>query len=220
MPPLLRPLLLLAACLAAPAYATDIAELFRDAQKSRITPEEMTVAWWITPDIFVAGATAAAPGEAELARHLQSMSGVIIFLVTHNRLDAEGRHVPVNDGEDGRNARLEIESGPVLVPLRNSEIDEHLYAFMENARPTLANAAGSIGEGFYFTVFRQPPVPLKRVDPREPGRMTLHFAGATFTWRLPLPSLMPGRIDRRTGETFPGNYRFNPYTGDHLAPAP
>jgi hypothetical protein len=27
---------------------------------------------------------------------------------------------------------------------------------------------------------------------------------------------MPTRIDKKTGEEFPGNYLFNPYTGDKL----
>jgi hypothetical protein len=39
---------------------------------------------------------------------------------------------------------------------------------------------------------------------------------AKFTWRLPLPRLLPAKVDPRTGQEFPGDYLFNPYTGESL----
>ena len=38
-------------------------------------------------------------------------------------------------------------------------------------------------------------------------------------YRLPLGSLFPPAVDPKTGESFPGNYHFNPFTGDKLTPS-
>jgi hypothetical protein len=39
----------------------------------------------------------------------------------------------------------------------------------------------------------------------------------TYRWRTPLGSLLPVKVDAKTGEEFPGNYSFNPYTGEKLS---
>jgi hypothetical protein len=65
------------------------------------------------------------------------------------------------------------------------------------------------------------PYPSKRgdkrlLDPRKPGAFSYSLYDATFTWRLPLASLLPAKVDAKTGQEFPGNYLFNPYTGAPL----
>lgn len=41
----------------------------------------------------------------------------------------------------------------------------------------------------------------------------------TFAWRLPLGSLMPATVDAGSGERFPGNSVYDPYTGRRLGVA-
>ena len=49
--------------------------------------------------------------------------------------------------------------------------------------------------------------------------MTLTFDKETFTWNLPLVSVRPLRVDRATGDTFPGDDDLSPFTGNKLAVA-
>ena len=37
-----------------------------------------------------------------------------------------------------------------------------------------------------------------------------------FIWWIPLGSLLPPKYDSETGEKFPGNYNYNPFTGIRL----
>jgi hypothetical protein len=39
-------------------------------------------------------------------------------------------------------------------------------------------------------------------------------------YRLPIGSILPPALDPKTGESFPGSYHFNPYTGGKLVPRP
>ena len=56
----------------------------------------------------------------------------------------------------------------------------------------------------------------KLIDPLKPGSFKYTLYEQTFTWRLPLVSLLPPKVDPKTSEEFPGNYEFNPYTGEPL----
>jgi hypothetical protein len=80
----------------------------------------------------------------------------------------------------------------------------------------MASMVGQLGENLEFVVFPATAAG-KAVDAAKPGSFTVKLYDQSTTWRLPLGSLLPKRSDRKTGEQFPGNYNFNPYTGDKLA---
>jgi hypothetical protein len=44
-----------------------------------------------------------------------------------------------------------------------------------------------------------------------------HIGPKIFRYRLPLGSFLDPAVDVKTGETFPGNYHFNPFTGSPLS---
>jgi hypothetical protein len=54
------------------------------------------------------------------------------------------------------------------------------------------------------------------VDAAQAGTLKIKLYDQAFSWRLPLGSLLPAQFDKKTGEEFPGNYQFNPFTGDKL----
>jgi hypothetical protein len=53
-------------------------------------------------------------------------------------------------------------------------------------------------------------------DATRPGDIATTFYGETYHWHLPLGSLLPPKVDKSTGERFPGNYLYSPYTGKKL----
>jgi hypothetical protein len=75
---------------------------------------------------------------------------------------------------------------------------------------------GSFGKSMELLVYpnRQDGKPL--LDERRPGAFRYTLYDQAFNWRLPLPSLLPPRVDPKTNEEFPGNYDYNPYTGGKL----
>jgi len=57
-------------------------------------------------------------------------------------------------------------------------------------------------------------------DPKGNGWLTVHIGDIALRYRLPVGSLLPPVLDAKTGDSFPGSYRFNPYTGDKLLQRP
>jgi len=88
-------------------------------------------------------------------------------------------------------------------------------------RPVFSNMLGSLGLHLAFLVFPAADKQgVRTVEPTKDGTFVVRVGPQEFRYRLPLGSLLPPAIDQRTGETFPGNYHFNPYTGNKLVPAP
>ena len=61
---------------------------------------------------------------------------------------------------------------------------------------------------------------VRIADATKDGLFIMHVNELAFRYHLPLGSILPPMLDPRSGDAFPGNYHFNPYTGDRLTPAP
>ena len=56
-------------------------------------------------------------------------------------------------------------------------------------------------------------------DPLSEGRIQVITSRRAYPFRTPLGSVLPPRLDASTGESFPGDYHYNPYTGGALKDA-
>jgi hypothetical protein len=54
------------------------------------------------------------------------------------------------------------------------------------------------------------------IDALQTGSVQVSLYDQTYRFRTPLGSLLPVKVDAKTGEEFPGNYSFNPFTGEKL----
>jgi hypothetical protein len=113
------------------------------------------------------------------------------------------------------NARFEV-GGKLIEPLAPDAIKPGAQTMLAALKPSFASMFGSFGQSMELLVYpnRQDGKPL--LDEKQPGSMRYTLYDQSFTWRLPLPSLLPLRFDPKTNEDFPGNYDFNPYTGGKL----
>jgi len=68
----------------------------------------------------------------------------------------------------------------------------------------------------YFIVFESEKDGKKIVDPSNDELFRISYKGNEYTWRLPLGFMLPPKMDKKTNEVFPGNYKYNPYTGSQL----
>jgi hypothetical protein len=88
-------------------------------------------------------------------------------------------------------------------------------------RPLLANMMGAMGQHMEFLVFPNTDKDGHLLaDPRHDGSLTLHLGQVAMRYRLPIGSILPPALDPKTGESFPGSYHFNPYTGGALVQRP
>jgi hypothetical protein len=117
--------------------------------------------------------------------------------------------------------RIEDGAGNFYEPLDPQTVSGSVRNLVQIMRPVMANAMGALGSNLEIMVF---PADSKSggpiADAKKEGFFTEHVGDVRFRYRLPLGSLLPSMVDTRTGDTFPGNYHFNPFTGDKLSPAP
>lgn len=81
----------------------------------------------------------------------------------------------------------------------------------------LAQITGQIGQNMHVLVFKGTDAEGKRLlDPMQPGNFRVMLGEEVFAYRLPLGSMLPPLFDADSGERFPGNYVYSPFTGKKL----
>ena len=84
-------------------------------------------------------------------------------------------------------------------------------------KPLIGGTLGKLGESMEFIAFEGRDKNDKRLlDPLGKAMFTVTVGDRDYKWRLPLGALLPPKFDAKTGEQFPGNFEFSPYTGAKL----
>jgi hypothetical protein len=118
-------------------------------------------------------------------------------------------------------ATIEDSHGNSYRPLAQDAVAEDIRNLIQTMRPLLANMMGSMGQHMEFLVFPSMDKDGHYIaDPKGEGSLTVHLGDVAMRYRLPIGSLLPPTQDPKTGESFPGSYHFNPYTGGKLVLRP
>jgi hypothetical protein len=117
----------------------------------------------------------------------------------------------------GQVVTIEDARGNVYKPLAPSDVDPAMKSIVQAMKPMLANMLGNMGSHMQFLYFPALSKDGQRIaDPTKEGSMTVHFENTPLRYRLPLGCFLPPAVDSKTGEQFPGNYHYNPFTGGKL----
>jgi hypothetical protein len=112
---------------------------------------------------------------------------------------------------------IEDSHGVTYGPLPPDSVAEDIRNLIQMMRPLLSNSMGAMGQHMEILVFPSTDKAGHPIaDPRGDGFLTVHIRNIALRYRLPLGSVLPPSLDPRTGDSFPGSYRFNPYTGTKL----
>ena len=108
-----------------------------------------------------------------------------------------------------------------MKPLADTEISGDAKNLFSMMKPVLANLMGQFGNSMEFIFFKGiDDRGVHLLDPTRQGLLTINYDSSKYAWRLPLGSLLPAQYDAQSGEAFPGNYIFSPFTGTKLTPKP
>jgi hypothetical protein len=116
---------------------------------------------------------------------------------------------------------LEDSHGERYAPLPAESVSDEIRNMIQIFRPIMANMMGAMGQHMEFLVFPSLDKSGRPIaDPKSNGVLIAHVGDVAMRYRLPLGSLLVPALDRKTGESFPGSYHYNPFTGDKLVPRP
>ena len=217
--PLVATLLALCACasfasrsIAPPEFNKEMMQTSHDQDGHRVA-----LGFWLSTQMFrnsLAGQMK--PEEIERVAHF--LRGYAIYAIMDASLDGEDASiVPFDRGRMRASARLRLGDRAPRAPIPESELPKGVRAATQVLKPLMTGMLGKFGDAMEFVVFDDADEHGDSMaDPRARLPVTLSFDQESFTWRLPLVSLQPVRVDPETGDTFPSDFDFNPFTGTRL----
>lgn len=197
---------------------TDMNALINDTQRMHQDGARLTLVWWIPNEYWEESAASGAQGsQQQLKQVLALVERYVIVAVVDGELGALGNVRTRPLAELVSAIQLIAPGGARFPPLGEDQLSSDLRTFFQVMKPMMANMLGQVGKGLEFIAFDgRGPGGGRLLDPRREESFAITYDGRRYDWRLPLGSLLPPAVDARTGERFPGNYRYNPYTGERL----
>jgi hypothetical protein len=194
----------------------DLRALIRETQISSQAPNELTMVWWL-PEQFWQASLRDSVSANQVDEVLKVVRRYTMIAVVDGRIGALGGVSFIPEETVRTNVTLKDAAGVTYIPLGESSIDPDMKNLVQVMKPLVANMLGPMGQNMHFVLFPSKSVDGRLVaDPASKGAFWVNVGGKEFRYRLPLGSLLPPKYDPGTGERFPGNYDFNPFTGTKL----
>jgi hypothetical protein len=204
-----------------PAVADDgqqIASLVRETQKVVTDSGTLAVALWIPIEMFqdVLKTYPKVTDDAKKDLLKTAQDYVLIALVDAKKGQSGLSFTPSDDIL--KSAKLTGPDGQTVTPLADANLNPAAQNLVGVVKPLFAGMMGRLGQNFQLLVFPGADSAGKKVaDPNGEGRVTLAENEHSFSWRLPLASLLPEKVCPKCGEHLPGNYKYCPYDGTKLS---
>lgn len=207
-----------ALCLAAfTARGADLQRLLLDTQRTVQDPSSIIMVWWI-PTEYWGAVLKDNPGiTPEVLKQFETTLGsYMLFAVAALDIGPMGGMTSRGRPKIEANSQLLMDGKPVPL-LTDKEIGADAQNFVSMMKPMMANMLGQFGQGMEFMLYPNPATKGgAKISAVNEGQFAYKSFGNEFKWRLPIGSLLPPRKDPATGEEFPGDFKFNPYTGGKL----
>jgi hypothetical protein len=204
-------------CLSPGARGADVQALIQDTQRMAREPSRLTLVWWI-PTEFWDATLRVSPNVTEETRTRISgtMDDYLVFLVISADVGPLGGITPRDRAAIDANTALLVD-GKAIAPVEKRKLSADAQNFVAMMQPALANMLGQIGQGIEVILYPNPAKGARKISASGPGALAYTAFGNRFDWRLPLGSLLPPKFDEKTRQSFPGDYIYNPYTGEKLS---
>lgn len=196
----------------------DLQKLIQDTQRMSQDQHAFRLVWWIPTEYWQESFRKMPNVTEDKKQEFYNMvDDYIVVCVVDAKLSTFGSVIPTPRDQIISNLSLSIDQGEQMKPLEETQLSSDAKLLFAMMKPLVANALGQFGKGMEFFCFKGVDSAGKKlIDPRGEGSLSMNLADSVFKWRLPLGSLLPLKYDPQTGEEFPGNYIYNPFTGNKL----
>jgi hypothetical protein len=205
----------------APAASSDfqpaVNEILADTQQ-RVAGDDATgIVWWLPVEFWEAAARAKGATGAEDT--FKALRNYTMMVVAVGNVSGFGNIHWFSEDEIRQNILLQDAAGATYAPLKSAEISGDALGMAAVMRPIFVNALGKMGENFVILFF---PAKDKAGKPiaaaKEHGSFSVvmrKLAGPenSWTWNLPLNSLMPPKYCPVGKERVQSNWNFCPWHG-------
>ena len=200
----------------------DMAAIVKEVEILKNVDSAMTMVMWMPEEYWRAAIQSTGKLTDKGAdEFLKAMRPYTMFAVLAADTGAMGAFTYSSPDQLRKNIKLEDSAGAFYEPLDPQTLNGSMKNLLQLLRPILTNAMGPMGTNMEIVLFPATTKAGTRIaDATRDGYFIVHLNGLPFRYHLPLGSILPAVVDAHSGESFPGNYHFNPFTGDKLVPAP
>jgi len=215
-------LALLPVCQSYAETRLDMAAIVKEVEILKNVDSAMTMVMWMPEEYWRAAIQSTGKlSDKGADEFLKAMRPYTMFAVLAADTGAMGSFTYASPDQMRKNIRLEDSAGAFYEPLDPQTLNASMKNLLQLLRPILTNAMGPMGANMEIILFPATTKAGVRIaDATKDGYFVVHLNDLPFRYHLPLGSILPPAVDAHSGETFPGNYHFNPFTGDKLAPTP
>jgi hypothetical protein len=213
----LRMLVVLATLTGAGAAAAfDVQKIASETQRSVLDGNDVSLVWWIPTEFWKAALDNQHVDSVAARPVLASLDQYLVFAIIRASSGNGGQLVAARTRDEIVVSSKLVVDGHAIDAVPVDALSPIAAALFEKFRPVMAQMLGSFGGSMVLVAYPAKVGEQTLVEATRPGQFSYTLYDQTFHWRLPLGSLLPPRVDTKTGEEFPGNYLFSPYTGEPL----
>jgi hypothetical protein len=199
-----------------PAHAADLREFVHETQQSTMESGQLSLVWWIPPEYWEVSLDGRSEVPPKTAADIRAaFRDYQVFALVRAKAGVQGLTALQSKEELVKNARFEV-GGKAIPPVAPEKLPTGVQTMLGALKPMLGGMLGQLGQSMELVVYPGIQDKQKLVDPMKPGSFQFILYDQTYRWRTPLGSLLPKKVDPKTGEEFPGNYEYNPYTGQKI----
>jgi hypothetical protein len=198
------------------SQGADLQAIIRDTQRMVKTGNHITMVWWIPYYYWEASFDSSTKIAPEARKQvLEMLSHYNIVSLADVNFDALGALHSKTEADLAANTVLQLDGHPVAM-LAVADLPDGMKNLLAIVRPILGNALGTFGKDMVLQIYPGSKDANETNWEKREGKLAVRVYDQNFLWRLPLPSTLPPRHNPKTGDEYPGDYKFDPYTGDRL----
>lgn len=197
----------------------DLPALIQDTQKMAQEPDDMTMVWWMPKEFWRACFSQdSSMSKKDTDEMLATIEPYTMIAVLDGKMGSFGGITYKSEATVRSTTCIKDSNGRRYSALSADKVDADTKNLVQMLKPMLASMIGDMGRNMHFILF---PAKGKGgvaiADATKEGSFTVVVGDKEFDYRLPLGSVLPAKHDPKTGESFPGNYHYNPFTGNKLS---
>jgi hypothetical protein len=198
----------------------DMQAIAKETEQLDMRRHKMGIFWWVPPDFWDATLRQQGYTSEQAHKAFEPFRNYNLFMVAIGDMGV-GNISWTKEAEVKKSILLRDQSGTTYKPLE--DVPRDIGPIIDLMRPIFKNMMGNFGEGLQFVVF-----PAKDssgnifADPRKRSEFSLDVADlmgpatSTYTWRLPLSSLMPPKYCPVGKEKLEAHWKYCPWHGNKL----
>lgn len=194
-----------------PAAEVSFDRLMSETQRMSDAPDSMAMVWWLPVEFWKMNLSqdpTVAPQAVQEA--VQLLGKYMIFTVVDGEIGPFGGVTYVDEEQVRRSVAIRAGNQTFTTPLDHEDLDPDVQQLLRVMKPMMQQMAGELGQNMHFVVYAAPQGPLL-LDPTRFGELEVSVGDESFTFGLPLPSLLQDKHCPKCDRDFRGDYAACPY---------